>query len=322
MPDCPNCGLATQRTKDWVCQWCGYPLVSNSYKVIDKTYKELQDERKASASPYAAKQPEFVPEYKPEPKREPLERPVSQQRPAPAPYPRPQPSVDSDIEPESVLLNPAPPGPEAAAKPEPVTPPPTKPKEETLPVFMTPVQPQPEMETPPVFVTPPPSQSSPMQQSPPQIAVTPELTPLNTPGTPKNPLPPTSKPEFNMEPEPEPLPQELMLEPEDIENGMEIAVEQIDMLFKTQQEAAHEAFIGKTFIIQGIVEKIFIREHLDIRYILLTGVLKGITWSLRCTFEQENGKALTGLQEGQAVKLRGTYDSIGKNIIFKNCALV
>jgi predicted amidophosphoribosyltransferase len=97
MPDCPNCGLATQRTKDWVCQWCGYPLVSNSYKVIDKTYKELQDERKASASPYAATQPEFVPEYKPEPKREPLERPVSQQRPAPAPYPRPQPSVDSDI---------------------------------------------------------------------------------------------------------------------------------------------------------------------------------------------------------------------------------
>ncbi len=321
MPDCPNCGLATQRTKDWVCQWCGYPLVSSSYPVIDKTYKQLQAERKAASSPYAAAPSDFVPEYKPEPKREPIERPVSQQPPAQASYPRPAPSVDSDITPESVLINPPPPRPELAARPEPVVPPPAKPKEETPPVAMTPVQPPPEIETPPVFVAPPLSQPNPAPQLPPQKQTPPEPAPLETPSpAQKQPLP--TKPEFNMEPDPEPLPQELMLEPEDIENGMEIAVEQIDMLFKTQREAAQEAFTGKTFIIQGIVEKIFIREHLDIRYILLTGVLKGITWSLRCTFEQENGKALTGLQEGQAVKLRGTYDSIGKNIIFKNCALV
>jgi hypothetical protein len=50
--------------------------------------------------------------------------------------------------------------------------------------------------------------------------------------------------------------------------------------------------------------------------------MKGITWSLRCTFEKENTKALSGLQEGQAVKIQGTYDSYGKNIIFKDCVLV
>lgn len=338
MPGCPNCGLDTQRTKDWVCQWCGYPLVSNSYKVIDKTYKELQDERKAATGPSATEQLEFVPEYKPEPKSEPLERPDNQQRLAPASYPRPQPSIESDITPESVLINPAPPQPEVAAAPEPVTPLQNKPKEtppvaatpeqpqpemKTPPVAVTPVQPQPEIETPPVLVTPPSSQLGPAPQPPPQSDVTPEPNPLNAPpATPKNPLPPTSKPEFIMEPEPEPLPQELMLEPEDIENGMEIAVEQIDMIFKTQQEAANAVFTGKTFIIQGIVEKVFVREHLDIRYILLTGVLKGITWSLRCTFEKENAKALTGLQEGQAVRLQGTYDGVGKNIIFKDCVLV
>ena len=45
MARCPNCGRETRRTVDWCCQWCGYPLFSGSYKKIDKTYKELKDER-------------------------------------------------------------------------------------------------------------------------------------------------------------------------------------------------------------------------------------------------------------------------------------
>ena len=44
---CPNCGRPTMRTADWVCQWCGYPLLSGSYKKLDKTYAELQAEREA-----------------------------------------------------------------------------------------------------------------------------------------------------------------------------------------------------------------------------------------------------------------------------------
>lgn len=46
MPNCPNCGRPAQRTIDWACQWCGYPLMSNSYKVIPKTYRELKEEEK------------------------------------------------------------------------------------------------------------------------------------------------------------------------------------------------------------------------------------------------------------------------------------
>ncbi len=45
MARCPNCGRETRRTIDWCCQWCGYPLFSGSYKKIDKTYKELKEER-------------------------------------------------------------------------------------------------------------------------------------------------------------------------------------------------------------------------------------------------------------------------------------
>jgi len=48
MPGCPNCGRQTMRTEDWVCQWCGYPLLSRAYKKIDKTYKEIQEERSSA----------------------------------------------------------------------------------------------------------------------------------------------------------------------------------------------------------------------------------------------------------------------------------
>jgi len=45
MANCPNCGRATERTQDWVCQWCGYPLPSGSFRQIAKTYKEVKAER-------------------------------------------------------------------------------------------------------------------------------------------------------------------------------------------------------------------------------------------------------------------------------------
>lgn len=42
--ECPNCGQLTGRTEDWACQWCGYPLLSGSYKKIPKTFGQLKGE--------------------------------------------------------------------------------------------------------------------------------------------------------------------------------------------------------------------------------------------------------------------------------------
>ncbi|MFC2035580.1 hypothetical protein ACFLUJ_05595 [Chloroflexota bacterium] len=44
MRKCHNCGQSAARTEDWACQWCGYPLLSSSYKKIPKTYKQLREE--------------------------------------------------------------------------------------------------------------------------------------------------------------------------------------------------------------------------------------------------------------------------------------
>jgi hypothetical protein len=310
MPDCPNCGRPTLRTKDWVCQWCGYPLVSNSYKTIDKTYKELQDEQKpASQTINLPESYEPAPENKPEPIIEQPIKPASPPPPQSSKKSTPAPVSPPKAEPSPV----PPPEPVAPVESQPVmiTPPPEK---------ETPIQIQSGEETPSESEVSSPSPPTPEPQTPPQDVVPPEpAPPVTPPSAPKPPLPSESKPEFNMEPEPltEPL-----ITLDEIQDGMGIAVEQIDALFRADKEAANSVFTDKTFVIQGIIEKVFIREHLDIRYIMLTGIMKGITWSLRCTFERENARALDGLQEGQAVTVRGTYDSYGKNIIFKNCALV
>ena len=102
MQNCPNCGQPTARTEDWVCQWCGYPLLSRAYTKIPKTYKQLQEERKPTmttedeisplpeeevepavselppkaetepeAEPEIEAEPEFTPEYEPEVELEP-----------------------------------------------------------------------------------------------------------------------------------------------------------------------------------------------------------------------------------------------------------
>jgi uncharacterized Zn finger protein (UPF0148 family) len=46
MRKCPNCAQATAKTKDWACPWCGYPLLSEKYGEIPKTYKQLQEEKR------------------------------------------------------------------------------------------------------------------------------------------------------------------------------------------------------------------------------------------------------------------------------------
>ena len=101
MKKCPNCGQTAERTEDWACQWCGYPLLSGSYTKIPKTYRQLKEERLAELEP------------KPEPVPEPQSEAVS--KPEPEPAPEPQPEAVSKPEPE-----PAPePQPEAVSKPEP-----------------------------------------------------------------------------------------------------------------------------------------------------------------------------------------------------------
>ena len=192
MQRCPNCGREAARTEDWACQWCGYPLLSKSYKKIPKTYKQLVEERRNRSEPA----PELAPETEP----------------APAPAP----------------------------------------------------------------------------------------APVTTPA-------------------PEPAPFDSLAT---TESGMiEATVEELDAAYKADKLAAHAKLNGKTLRVTGMVDKVVLREHIDILYVMLTGANKREAWNVRCTFNKSDGSSLRRLPDGEMVKIQGIYGGYERNILLKDCIL-
>jgi ribosomal protein L37E len=309
MAACPNCGRQTLRTRDWVCQWCGYPLISRAFRTIDKTYHEIQEERKLAAQ-RAEAGPE--PELEPEPESEP--------------------EIESGLETESQAEAEPEPGPQPRTRPIPFTPPISR----EVPV---------KEKTPEPLYTPPPKTET-QPKSLPEPVETPQQKPMVPPPAPPIILPAAEVPESEAEtpsqhePEPEETQPEPTPEPEleakappgpppeqpvrvdAVTDGMEITADQIDALFRADKSGAHAKLSGKTLVVKGKVDKVFIREHLEIRYIVLTGSAGKTTWSLRCTFNKENASKASRLTEGESVALRGKYDGYSKNIMFKDCVLL
>jgi hypothetical protein len=326
MASCPNCGRRTQRTKDWVCQWCGYPLLYGSFKPIDKTYRELQEERNPSYRSEEEKtgpeyektqvrEPEVEPEPEPPPKAEPLwklRRPLKPAYPS-KPQPAPQEEIEPQPEPEPAP-RPAPrpvaqTWPQPAAKPAPELAP--LPRPEALPVSRPePVlfpeaepSPQPEMRPePPLRSVPAPQPVTPSRVEPPPV-----LRPVAQP-----------RPEPPPAPQPEPV---TLPSLNSIQDGTQLTIDQIDGLLRADSMGASAALKDKTLIIKGIVNKVFIRDHIDVRYLILTGARK-VVWTARCGFEKESVPQMSRLSEGQAVALSGKYDGYSKNVIFKDCTLL
>jgi hypothetical protein len=289
MPACPNCGRPTHRTKDWACQWCGYPLLSRSYKKIDKTFKELQEERASvlKAPPAEAESVSYsktVSELRTAPESPP---PASKSPPPPEPksQPAPKPPLTAEQKP--------PPTPKRQPHAEPKPQPPPAP----APVEEVPLQPESELEPGP---EPPESLAAP--EPPPELTTEPEPPPLPEPEVEP---PPVTAPDLNT-----------------INDGAVLSVDELDALFKVDRQAANARLKDKTIVVKGVVEKVFIRDHIDVRYIVLTGASGKATWSVRCSFEKENISPMGRLTEGQEAALRGKYDSYSKNIIFKDCSPV
>jgi hypothetical protein len=285
MAVCPNCGRRTMRTKDWVCQWCGYPLLNGNYKQIDKTYKELQEERDES---WKSIKPEPEPafdfeeeetESEAETKQPETEWKQEQKTPH---TPKPPPAPEPQTKPEAIVTAAPEPAPEPLATPQ------------NRPAPSPAAEPLPQAGPEPVI----------------HLGPGPSLAP---------PAPPAPVPA--PQPAPETKPEALLLPALDaIVDGSELTIDQIDGLFRANSVGANEALKDKTLIIKGMVSKIFIREHLDIRYLILTGTGRA-AWSVRCGFGKESVTYFSRLNEGQMVTLRGRYDGYGKNIIFKDCTL-
>ena len=109
MANCPNCGLSTVRTKDWACQWCGYPLVSGIFGKTSKTFAELKHEREGQATSTALLV-ESEPAVEPEPEVNQVAEVEASTEPEPEPAkkitddtPVNEPAVEEEPEPEPVM---------------------------------------------------------------------------------------------------------------------------------------------------------------------------------------------------------------------------
>ncbi len=114
MAQCPNCSRQTLRTSDWACQWCGYPLISDSFKEIPKTYRQLKEEgihqAEEAFEPELITETEIISEPEPEPKLkyEPAQateieiKPfVKTEEPTPEPEKKAEPVEETEHKPEA-----------------------------------------------------------------------------------------------------------------------------------------------------------------------------------------------------------------------------
>ena len=236
MPKCPNCGQTTARTGDWACQWCGYPLLSNSYKKIPKTYKQLKEENlpkpRAPVGDEPEPEPESVAELEPEPVAE-LE---------PEPKPEPEPELAPEIEP--------------AAHVE----------------LATELEPEPVAE--------------------------PELAP-------------ETEPVAHVEPVAEPEPA-----------AIELTVEELLSAYAMEGVAADAKFANKILKVTGVVDRIEVKDTLNIYYINLTSAETNLLQHVRCVFDRKYGVELNKLTRGQTATVQGKYDGSIIDISMRDCVLV
>jgi hypothetical protein len=207
--------------------------------------------------------------------------------PAPEPEPVPEPTPKPKLVP--------PPKPTPVTKPEPIPEPEPVPAPEPKPV------PPPK----PTSVTKPEPVLEPVPEPEPTPVAEPEPEPV------PEPAPVT-------EPAPKPVPE---LAPEPTTGAIAVTVDELNSAFNADKAAANAKLMNKILKVTGTVDKIFVKEHLDIQYIMLTSSGNRENWSVRCTFGREYGPHLTRLSPGQMETVQGKYAGYERNIILKDCAL-
>lgn len=300
MPKCPNCGLETARTEDWACQWCGYPLISGSYKKLPMTFRQLQAEKSPAPEPPVRVEP--VPEPTPEPEAvtEAKSKPVIP--PEPEVIPKPAPESEATPEPE----------PELKPEPEP----------ESVPVPEPEVMPEPEAETEPIPESAPAPEPEPTPE--PETELEPEPEPVIKPepapaATPEPAIIPEAAPVAEVKTPSEPAP---ALEPHPDSGIIETSVAQLNAAYRQDKAGTNARLKDSVLLVTGVVDKIVLREHLGIQYLLLSSGSNQERFNVRCTFDSQQGAALRRLTEGESVTVKGSYGGYERNIMLKDCALV
>ncbi len=289
MAKCPNCGRETLRTEDWACQWCGHPLLYGPFKKIEKTYKQLKEERLHKSKEETGLIQER--EQEPESEKEMETKQDLELIKGIKLEPEPETKIKMDVaqgieqetepvqEPERELEKIEEPESELEAKPTQET----ETEEEVGAGTEEEGKPEPEKVEE--------SETEEIHESEPKTEEEVELK----------------------EPEPEPEP-----EPAD----MELTVGEILTAYEEDDVAADEKFMNKILRVNGKVSLIDIKDKLDIHYIRMTGS-GGDPWqSLQCMFDKKHSAALGELEKGQTVTVQGRYSGSVIAIRMFDCVLI
>jgi hypothetical protein len=301
MARCPNCGQPTARTSDWCCQWCGYPLFSGSFKKIDKTYKELREERSGGKTveeeigeeekpveEFEVEESEEEPEEEVEPEAEirPKRRvrPGKRRRRIVKPQPEPveeEPEEEEEYEEEEYEEEEE--EPEVEGK--------TKPKARPAARRKKVRKPEPE----------------PVEEEPEEEEYEEEEGELE------------EEEEYEEEKEYE----EEEEEPEVVQPAMELTVDEVISAYETEGTAADPRFANKILRISGTVDKVEVKAVMDIYSISLVGSSENsLRQRVRCVFSREHVSELQQLVAGQEVTVQGKYDGSIISISMRDCVLV
>ncbi|MFC1928971.1 hypothetical protein ACFLXK_05170, partial [Chloroflexota bacterium] len=140
---------------------------------------------------------------------------------------------------------------------------------------------------------------------------------------------PKPKPEPVLQPEPQPEPQpelapEPAPQPEPVPQPveMELTVEGLLSAYEKEGEAADAKFANKILKIMGVVNRIEVKEMLDICYIDLASAERSPLQNVRCVFDKRYGPELNQLTTGQTVTVQGKYDGSIISTRMIDCVLI
>ena len=109
---------------------------------------------------------------------------------------------------------------------------------------------------------------------------------------------------------------------ETAEGEIEITVEGMAAAFQGDKVAANERFTDRVLRVSGSVDKVIVKDMLDIYYILLKGTAKKTLWNVRCTFGKQDAPQFRRLAAEQVVTVQGKYGGYERNILLKDCVLL
>ena len=317
-PKCPNCDLPTMRTKDWACQWCGHPLVSESFPQIPQTYQEVRAERMSKLEPSETAETDVPTENAKCPN---CDSPTMRTRDWACRWCG-HPLVSGSFQQMSKTYQEV-----KAERISELAPSETAEtdglaenaesdtfEEEAESVADVPQSPVVDSSVEVATEIEPTQESAPVEEPEPEpVAEVEETLEVETEAAPE------AEPE--QESVPEPVVKNKSRGREDSETITEVTVSELCSSYQSYGMVGHDEFKDRVFRVTGVVASIIIKDTVDQYYVALTGSEPHPLGDIDFKFERKDVPELKRLTIGQGLTIQGRYNGFVTNIILADCVI-